>query len=70
MYGLACRPALEYASFIWDPYLNKNILAIKMVQKRLLVGRNLIIFGPAVLQQCSVIFIDLLSHIIEKYQDL
>ena len=28
------RPVLEYASSVWDPYLNKNILAIEMVQRR------------------------------------
>ena len=33
MYGLV-RPVLEYASSLWDPHLNKNILAIEMVQRR------------------------------------
>ena len=33
-YTSLVRPVLEYASSIWDPYLNKNILAIEMVQKR------------------------------------
>ena len=25
------RPTLEYASSVWDPYLNKNSLAFEMV---------------------------------------
>ena len=28
------RLVLEYASSLWDPHLNKNILAIEMVQRR------------------------------------
>ena len=28
------RPTLGYASAIWDPYTNKNINAIEMIQRR------------------------------------
>jgi len=27
-------PMLEYASFVWDPYLAKDINSLEMVQKR------------------------------------
>ena len=38
-YASLVRSALEYASSVWHPYLNKNILAIEMVYKGgLLVG--------------------------------
>ena len=39
MYGMTysytslVRPILEYASSVWDPHLNKNILAIEIVQR-------------------------------------
>ena len=33
-YTSIVRPVLEYASSVWDPYLDKNILAIEMVQRR------------------------------------
>ena len=33
-YTSLVRPTLEYASSVWDPYLNKSILAIEMVQRR------------------------------------
>ena len=33
-YTSLVRPALEYASSVWDPYLNKTILAIEMIQRR------------------------------------
>ena len=33
-YTSIVRPVLEYASSVWDPYLDKNILAIEMVQMR------------------------------------
>ena len=32
-YTSLVRPILEYASSVWEPYLNKNILAIEMVQR-------------------------------------
>ena len=38
-YTCLVRPVLEYASSVWDPHLNKNILAIEMVQRRCLLGR-------------------------------
>ena len=33
-YTSLVRPTLEYASSVWDPFLNKNILAIEMIQRR------------------------------------
>ena len=33
-YTSLVRPTLEYASSVWDPFQNKNILAIEMIQRR------------------------------------
>ena len=33
-YTSLVRPVLEYVSSVWDPHLNKNILAIEMVQRQ------------------------------------
>ena len=32
-YTSLVQPDLEYASSVWDPYLNKNILSIEKVQR-------------------------------------
>ena len=32
-YTSLVRPTLEYASSVWDPFLNKNILATEMIQR-------------------------------------
>ena len=54
-YTSLVRPTLEYASSVWDPFLNKNILAIEMIQRRAArwvksARLNLTIIGPVVLQ--------------------
>ena len=33
-YSSLVRPVFEYASTVWDPYLNKNIVAIEMEQRQ------------------------------------
>ena len=60
-YTSLVRPALEYTSSIWDPYLNKISYPLKRYKGGKLIGWNLITIGIVVLQQCSVIFNGLLS---------
>ena len=65
-YTSLVRPVLEYTLSVWDPYLNKNILAIEMIQRW---AARWVKSDYIWLHQCSVILIGLLFNVVEKYQD-